>query len=124
LVDLLLQSREAQLCLVVSSQHLPRLPALRHALLGSGVLVVHQVGSAEEADLLARTLGTRTAVDVSRQVATSQPGRRTHSRTLRGGLAYLAPPDELQRLAVGQAVVCVRHGEQRLAVVDITPLPA
>jgi len=124
LVDLLLQSREARLSLVVSSQYLPRLPALRNALLGSGVLVVHQVGSAEEADLLARTLGTRAAVEVSQQIVGSSPGRRTHSRTLRGGLAYLAPPDELQRLAIGQAVVSVRHGEQRLAVVDVTPLPS
>lgn len=122
LVDLLLQAREARLSLVVSSQYVPRLAALRHAMLGSGVLVVHQVGSSEEADLLARTLGTRPGVEVSRQVVGSTAGRPTHSRTVRGALAYLAAPDDLRRLAVGQAVVSVRHGRQRLAVVDIAPL--
>ena len=120
LVDLLLQAREARLALVVSSQFIPRAAALRHAVLGAGALVVHQLGSADDADLIARTLGTRTAVEVARQLQLTPSA--SMRRLLRPAAAYLVSPDELRRLAIGQAVVCVRHGQQRLASVAIEPL--
>jgi hypothetical protein len=122
LVDLLLQAREARLALVVSSQFVPRLPALRHALLGSGVLIVHRIGSSEEADLLAKTLGTRRGPELAHQLRTHPDGPTTVEPFLRQSLHYLAPPDELRCLAIGEAVVSVRHREPRLAVVRITPL--
>jgi hypothetical protein len=33
----------------------------------------------------------------------------------------IVPSDDLRRLAVGQAFVCVRHGRQRTALVQIDP---
>jgi type IV secretion system coupling TraD/TrwB family protein len=120
LADLLLQAREARLALVVSSQFVPRAPALRHAVLGAGALVIHQLGSAEDADLIARTLGTRSTVEVSRQVQLAP--NASVRRLIRPSAAYLVSPDELRRLAVGQAVVCVRHGDQRMATVQVDPL--
>jgi conjugal transfer pilus assembly protein TraD len=120
LVDLLLQAREARLAIVVSSQFIPRTAALRHAVLGAGALVVHQLGSAEDADLVARTLGTRSTVEIARQVQLGPP--LSVRRLLRPAAAYLVSPDDLRRLHVGQAVVCVRHGRQRIAIVQIEPL--
>jgi type IV secretory pathway TraG/TraD family ATPase VirD4 len=120
LVDLLLQAREARLALIVSSQFVPRTAALRHAVLGAGALVVHQIGSAEDADLIARTLGTRTTFEIARQVQLG-PALAIR-RLLRPAAAYLVSPDELRRLGVGQAVVSVRHGRQRIAIVQVDPL--
>jgi Type IV secretion-system coupling protein DNA-binding domain len=122
LVDLMLQSREARLVLVVSTQFLPRLPALRHALLGSGVLIVHRIGSSEEAELLAKTLGTHRGIEITRQLRTHPDRPPTVEPFLRQSLQYLAPPDELRSLAIGEAVVSIRHRHPRLAVVQITPL--
>ena len=69
LVDLLLQAREARLAVVISTQQLPRESALlRKALLGAGVLIVHQVGAPEDADALARALGSRTGPEIARQI--------------------------------------------------------
>ncbi|HYY87188.1 MAG TPA: hypothetical protein VFA49_00205, partial [Chloroflexota bacterium] len=120
LVDLLLQAREAGLALVVSSQFAPRAAALRHAVLGAGVLVVHQLGSAEDADLIARTLGTRAGIEVSRQVVLTPT--TSLRRFVRPAVEYLVSPEDLRRLAVGQAVVSVRHGTHRLATVQVEPL--
>src|SRR6185312_3228528 len=69
LVDLLLQAREARLAVVVSTQQLPRqAEVLRKALLGAGVLVVHQVGAPEDAETLARALGARSGNEVVRNI--------------------------------------------------------
>jgi len=106
---------------VVSSQFVPRAAGLRHAILGAGAVVVHQLGSAEDAELLARTLGTRSTFEVARQVQLAPT--LSISRLLRPAAAYLVSPDDLRRLSVGQAVVSVRHGRQRLAIVQIDPLP-
>jgi Type IV secretion-system coupling protein DNA-binding domain len=120
LVDLLLQAREARLALVVSTQFLPRTAALRHAVLGAGALVVHQIGSAEDAELIARTLGTRSTYEIARQVQLGPT--LSIRRLLRPAAAYLVSPDDLRRLAVGQAVVSIRHGRQRIAIVQVDPL--
>lgn len=122
LIDLLLQAREADLAVVVSSQYVPRSTALRQSVLGAGTVAWHQIGSAEDADLLARTLGTRATVEVTRQIQdtppvdASAPGTRSLIRPAR---VFLTSPDDLRRLPVGQAVVCVRHGRQRIATVQI-----
>jgi DNA helicase HerA-like ATPase len=122
LTDLLLQGREAGLSLVVSSQFLPRLPALRQALLGAGVLIVHRIGSAEEAELLARTLGMERRMEVTRQLLMRPDAPPLNQRTVRPAQRYLASPDELSRLAVGEVVVSVRHREPRLGIVEVSPL--
>ncbi len=123
LVDLLLQAREARLSVVVSTQQLPRESALlRKALLGAGVLIVHQIGAPEDADALARALGSHNGPEIARQIHLGPTGPVVR-RLLRGRETFLVSPDELSRLAIGQAAVSVRFGEQRLAVVQI-PGPA
>jgi Type IV secretion-system coupling protein DNA-binding domain len=121
LVDLLLQAREARLAVVVSTQQLPRDAAvLRKALLGAGVLMVHQVGAPEDADALARAIGSRRGAEIVRQISLSQvPGGPVVRRTLRNREAFLVAPDELARLKVGQVAVSVRFGQQRVAVVQV-----
>ena len=121
LVDLLLQAREARLSVVVSTQQLPRDSALlRKALLGAGVLIVHQVGAPEDADALARALGSRNGPEIARQIHLG-PSGPTVRRLLRSRESFLVSPDELSRLAVGAAAVSVRFGDQRIAVVRIEP---
>jgi Helicase HerA, central domain/TraM recognition site of TraD and TraG len=122
LTDLLLQAREARLAIVVSTQQLPRqVEVLRKALLGAGVLIVHQVGAPEDADALARALGSRNATEIVRNVHLSPTGPTTLRRVLRSRETFLIGPDELSRLPVGQAALCVRFGHQRLAVVQVEP---
>jgi hypothetical protein len=122
LIDLLLQAREARLAVVISTQQLPRNPsALRKALLGSGVLIAHQIGAPEDADDVARAIGTRSGSEVVRQVQLGRAGPVVR-RQLRNRESFLVPPDQLARLAVGQAAACVRFGKQRIAVVQVDPL--
>jgi hypothetical protein len=119
LVDLLLQAREAHLAVVISTQQLPRdAVVLRKALLGAGTLLVHQVGAPEDADALARALGSRAGTEVVRNVQLAPAGTMLR-RVLRSRESFLIAPDELAHLPIGQAAVSVRFGEQRLAVVQI-----
>jgi hypothetical protein len=121
LVDLLLQAREARLAVVVSTQQLPRDAAvLRKALLGAGVLVVHQVGAPEDAEALARALGSRSGTEVVRNVQLA-PAGTVLRRVLRSRESFLIAPNDLAQLAIGHAAISVRFGRQRLAVVDIEP---
>jgi len=121
LIDLLLQAREARLAVVVSTQQLPRDQVLRKALVGAGALLVHQVGAPEDAESLARSLGTRSGTEIVRQVQLGPAGAVVR-RLLRSRESYLVSPDQLARLPIGQAAVCVRFGRQRVAVVQIDAL--
>jgi hypothetical protein len=121
LVDLLLQAREARLAVVVSSQHVPRDYPLRHSVLSAGTLIVHQIGSPDDADILARALGSRSGPEVALQLVLSRE-ERFHRRVLRSSKHLLIPADDLARLPVGQAAVAVRFGEQRLGLVQVDPL--
>jgi hypothetical protein len=119
LVDLLLQAREARLAVVVSTQQLPRESALlRKALLGAGVLIVHQVGAPEDADALARALGSHTGPEIARHIHLGPTGPVVR-RLLRSRETFLVTPDALLHLRVGEAAINVRFGEQRLAVVQL-----
>jgi len=120
LIDLLLQAREAQLAIVVSTQQLPRVHPLHHGVLSAGTLVVHQVGTPSEARDLAETLGTRAVPEVVRHVALTPRGTVSR-RLLRGSSSYLIPPDELTALPVGRAAVSVRFGDQRVGLVQVDP---
>jgi Helicase HerA, central domain len=121
LADLLLQAREARLAVVVSTQQLPRDQVLRKALLGAGALIVHQIGAWEDADPMARSLGTRSGTEIVRQIQLS-PAATIVRRLLRSRESYLIGPDQLARLPVGHAAVCVRFGRQRVAVVRVDAL--
>jgi hypothetical protein len=123
LIDLLLQAREARLAVVVSTQQLPRnAEVLRKALLGAGVLIVHQVGAPEDADALARALGARNATEIVRHVEL-RPAGPALRRVLRSRDAFLISPDELSRLPIGQAALSVRFGRQRVVLIQVEPWP-
>ncbi|HLZ30020.1 MAG TPA: type IV secretion system DNA-binding domain-containing protein [Chloroflexota bacterium] len=121
LVDLLLQAREARLAVVISTQQLPKEPVLRKALLGAGVLGVHQVGAPEDAEAMARALGTRSGTEIVRQIQLGPTGPLAR-RLLRGRESFLVTPDQIVRLPVGQAAVSVRFAQQRIALVQVDPL--
>jgi hypothetical protein len=122
LIDLLLQAREAGMAVVVSTQQLPveRSP-LRKALLGAGVLVVHQMGAPEDADAMARALGSRSASEVARQIQLGRAGPLVR-RLLRPRESFLVPPDHLAQLAVGRVAIGIRSGQRRVAIVQVAPL--
>jgi len=121
LTDLLLQAREARLAVVVSTQQLPKEPVLRKALLGAGVLGVHQVGAPEDAEAVARALGTRSGTEIVRHIQLGPTGPIAR-RLLRGRESFLVTPDQLVRLPIGQAAVSVRFAQQRIALVQVDPL--
>jgi len=121
LVDLLLQAREARLAVTVSTQQLPKEPVLRKALLGAGALIVHQVGAPEDADAMARALGTRSGTEIVRQIQLGPAGPLAR-RFLRSRESFLISPDQLARLPIGQAAISVRFALQRLALVQVDPL--
>ena len=121
LIDLLLQAREARLAVVVSTQHLPRDVLLRKALLSAGVLVVHQTVS-EDKELIARTIGSRSGTEIVRQFQFGPVGPVAR-RFLRRRDSFLIDPEQIAHLRVGQAAICVRSAPQRLAIVQVEPLP-
>jgi hypothetical protein len=122
LVDLLLQAREARLAVVISTQQIPRdSSVLRKALLGAGALLIHQVGAPEDADAIARALGSRSGTEVVRHIQLGPAGPLVR-RFLRSRESFLISPEELARLSVGRAAISIRFGQQRLAVVQIDPL--
>jgi type IV secretory pathway TraG/TraD family ATPase VirD4 len=121
-VDLLLQAREARLAVVVSTQQIPRDSAvLRKALLGAGVLISHQIGAPEDADAIARTLGSRSGPEIVRQIQLGPAGPVVR-RLLRSRESFLVSPDQLAHLAVGQAAICVRLAQHRVALVQVDRL--
>jgi hypothetical protein len=121
LIDLLLQAREAQLAVVVSTQQLPKDVVLRKALLGAGALVVHQMGAFEDAESMAKVLGTRSGTEIVRQIQLGPAGPLVR-RILRPRESYLVSPDQLAHLPIGRAAVCVRFAQQRIALVQVDPL--
>jgi hypothetical protein len=121
LIDLLLQAREACLAVVISTQQLPKEAVLRKALLGAGVLGVHQVGAPEDAEALARALGTRGGTEIVRSIQFGPTGPVAR-RLLRNRESFLVTPDQLGRLPVGQMAISVRFAQQRIALVQVDPL--
>ncbi len=121
LVDLLLQAREARFAVVVSTQQLPREPVLRKALLGAGALMAHQVGAPEDAESMARALGTRRGTEIIRHIQLGPTGPVAR-RLLRSRESFLVSPDELARLPIGQAAISIRFAQQRVALVQVEPL--
>ncbi len=110
--DLLRQAREARIGAVISTQQLPdprRAAALRHNLLGAGLIIAHRLG-ADDAQALARVIGNVRGVRVTRSYARGEEaGRRAVTAVDR----YAVEPDALQRLATGEAVVVSATGSGR-----------
>ena len=97
-----------------------RRTVLRGGLLGAGALVIHQVGAPEDADAIARAIGSRNGTEVVRHIQLGPAGPVVR-RLFRTRESFLVSPDQLAHLAIGQAAICVRFGQQRVAVVQVDP---
>lgn len=102
LLDLMRQSREALMPIVISTQHTPDMPALRKACFGAGLLIVHRV-EAEDSELLAAQFGTRRGTELTHQV--NYETGSSEQGTIRRVDKYNVNPNELRELSVGQAVI-------------------
>jgi hypothetical protein len=121
-VDLLRQAREARVGVVVSTQQLPdarTAASLRGALLGAGLLIAHRAG-AEDADAVARALGTVRGTRVTRMYG---DGEARGHRSVQAVDRPAVDPTVIKRLPVGRAVVMCTAGPAR-QVATVTVLPA
>jgi hypothetical protein len=102
IVDLLLQARQAEMPLLLATQKIPDDPLLKNSCLQAGLLIVHRLAAQESQDM-ADQFGTRATWKVTQQIdwesGTSQKG------SVRDVQAYVVNPDELRRLATGEAAV-------------------
>jgi hypothetical protein len=118
--DLLRQAREARIGAVVSTQQLPDTRgahALRSALLGAGLLIAHRIG-ADDADAVARVIGTERGVQVTRTIG---QGGEAARRSVRAVDRYAVDPNVMKQLATGEAVVLSTAGARRVAILRVTP---
>jgi hypothetical protein len=105
IVDLLLQARQADMPVVVSTQYLPEAIPLRRACLGAGLLLAHRV-EAEDAEAIAAQLGTRSASDVTHQI--DYETGFSEKGSIKRVEKYNVHPNELRTFEVGQvAYKCV-----------------
>ena len=106
---------------VVSTQHLPDAAsayALRAALLGAGLLIAQRVGH-DDAQAIAKVIGTESATEVTRQV---EEGAHTGRGSARRVDRYVVNPNVIKQLPTGQAVVLSVVGERRVARITL-PAP-
>jgi hypothetical protein len=116
--DLLRQAREARVSTVVSTQQLPdprTAHALRSALLGAGVVIAHRVGP-DDADAVARVIGTQRGVQVTRTLGDEGDAAR---RSVRAVDRYAVDPYVMKQLATGEAVVLSIVGGRRVAILGV-----
>jgi hypothetical protein len=116
--DLLRQAREARVSTVVSTQQLPdprTAHALRSALLGAGVVIAHRIGP-DDAEAVARVIGTRRGVQVTRTIGDDGEAAR---RSVRAIDRYSVDPNVMKQLATGEAVVLSIVGVRRVATLRV-----
>ena len=122
--DLLRQAREARVGTVISTQQLPdprTAHALRGALLGAGLLIVHRVGP-DDAEAVARVIGSERAIQVTRTLG---DGGEAARRSVRAIDRYAVDPNVMKRLDTGEAVVLSVAGTRRVATLRVLrPQPA
>jgi len=106
--DLLLQGRAAAMRVVVASQHLPEDATLRKAVVGAELLLVHRV-QAEDADLLAKQVGTWDTMETSFSMDDNRDpqstGPRQSTTNIRLTEEFNVKPQTLANLSKGQIAV-------------------
>jgi hypothetical protein len=114
--DLLLQSRQAQMPVVIATQYLPEQVPIRIPALQSGVVIVHRLGY-DDSQQIVNELGTKDAVKLTGKVdfATGE----VPEGSARIGDKYQVDPNIIRTLPVGKAVVYSRRTERR-SVVAVT----
>jgi len=117
-VDLLLQAREAQTPLVVSTQFVPQDDSIRSPVMSAGMLIVHRLED-KDANGLAAEFGTHTVPMLTAQVdydsGTSQKG------SVRWVEEFNLHPNDLKELPIGSAAVYARR-HMRRAIVRVNKL--
>jgi hypothetical protein len=102
IVDLLLQARQANMQVVISTQYLPEAVPIRKACLSAGLILAHRV-EGEDAEALAGQFGTRGkwehTLQIDRTTGYSEKG------SVRKVDVYNVHPNELRELVVGRAAV-------------------
>lgn len=120
ITDLLLQARQAEMPIILSTQYLPEAIPIRKAALQAGLLVIHRQEAADAEDIAAQ-FGTRPAWKVTHQVEWETG--KTEKGSIRDIEEYNVHPNTLRRLAVGE--VAVRSvPTDRHALVRVYPVEA
>jgi hypothetical protein len=102
ITDLLLQARQAEMPVLLSTQYLPEAVPIRKAALQAGVLVVHRL-DAKDAEEIAAQFGTKSTWKVTHQMDWETGS--TSKGSVRDVEEYVVHPNLLRRLPVGQAAV-------------------
>jgi hypothetical protein len=101
-VDLLLQAREAQMPVVVSTQYIPEKVNIRQSVLQAGLIIAHRV-EAKDAELIAAQMGTRPKWESTLQTDTDLGPTGLGSARMVD--AYFVHPNDLRTLRRGYAAV-------------------
>lgn len=119
ITDLLLQARQAEMPVILSTQYLPEAVPIRKAALSAGLLVVHRLESQDAEDVAAQW-GTQNRWKVTYQ--TNWESGETERGSIRTVDEYVIHPNVLRNLNPGQ--VAVRSvSTNRHAIVQVFPPP-
>ena len=102
ITDLLLQARQAEMPVLLSTQFLPESIPIRKAALSAGLLIAHRLESQDAEDVAAQ-FGTRNRWKVTYQ--TNWETGETEKGSIRTVDEFVIHPNVIRRLAVGQAAV-------------------
>lgn len=102
ITDLLLQARQAQMPVILSTQYLPEAVPIRKSALSAGLLIAHRL-EAKDAEDIAAQFGTQTQWKTTFQ--TDWESGETEKGSIRPVEEYVIHPNTLRSLPVGQAAV-------------------
>jgi hypothetical protein len=102
ITDLLLQARQAEMAIILSTQYLPEAVPIRKAALQAGLLVIHRLDS-DDAEVAAAQFGTRPAWKVTHQIEWDTG--KTEKGSIRDTEEFIVHPNVLRKLPVGQVAV-------------------
>lgn len=120
--DLLGQAREAGVAAVLSALRLPQNPDLRKAMLSAGLLISHATNDTDAGEV-ARAIGNRKMLEVSRSQRSEEDGEGSESISTRKAEKFEVEPDRIKKFKVGEAAVRIRYGNVRkVAVVNVEPI--
>jgi len=109
-VDLLLQARQARVCVLIATQYLPEASAIRKPALSSGVVIAHRL-DADDAEVIASQFGTRSVPSITAQVDYETGQSRVGS--LRMVEEFNVHPNVIKALPTGRAAILSRVSGRR-----------
>jgi conjugal transfer pilus assembly protein TraD len=126
LLALLARGREPGVSVLLATQELADLEragrGFRDQVIGlTAVKIAHRQDVPASAQLISQMAGTERVWDVTRQLRGPFAGGRTSRGSAREVERYIVHPNEIKRLATGQAVVLTKTPRAHVARVGITP---